>query len=111
MSDHARQLAAGIQSFLDSLPFMAPEAVGMHARVKLATPLAEYKARADADLSEPTPPSIVARADDPTAALGAFIAQELENWNFHVYAERTDAMRVSTGLGVVLTVTIEKAGS
>lgn len=63
------------------------------------------------DRSKPTPPSIVTRADDPRAALGAFIAQELENWNFHVYADRSDALRVSTGFGVVLTVTIEKAAS
>ena len=45
MSDHeaAEHLAAGVRSFLSSLPFMAPETVGLQARVKLAEPLAEFE--------------------------------------------------------------------
>jgi hypothetical protein len=37
-----------------------------------------------------TPPSIVARSDNPPAALGAFIAQELEHWGFEVIPAVTD---------------------
>jgi hypothetical protein len=32
-------LASNVRSFLDSLPFMAPESVGMHADVRLRQPL------------------------------------------------------------------------
>lgn len=39
----ADALAGGIRSFLSSLPYAAPEAIGYQARVKLAGPLAEYE--------------------------------------------------------------------
>jgi len=39
----AEQLAGGVRSFLSSLPFQPPEAIGFQARVKLAGPLAEYE--------------------------------------------------------------------
>lgn len=44
----ANALAAGVRSFLSSLPYMAPEMVEFQARVKLAEPLAEYEVAAAA---------------------------------------------------------------
>jgi hypothetical protein len=44
VADVADELAAGVRSFLSSLAFMAPEAVELQARVKLAEPLAGYDA-------------------------------------------------------------------
>ena len=38
----AAGLAEGVRSFLSSLPYMAPEAIGFQAKVKLAEPLADY---------------------------------------------------------------------
>jgi hypothetical protein len=42
----ANALAAGVRSFLSSLPYMAPETVELQARTKLAEPLAEYEVAA-----------------------------------------------------------------
>lgn len=39
----SEQLAHGIRSFLSSLPFQPPEALGFQARAKLAEPLATYE--------------------------------------------------------------------
>lgn len=39
----ADALAGGVKSFLESLPFMAPEMVGTQAQIKLAEPLQDYK--------------------------------------------------------------------
>lgn len=41
--DAADNLAAGVRSFLESFPYMAPEMIGMQARVKLAEPLRDYE--------------------------------------------------------------------
>jgi hypothetical protein len=38
----AQSLAAGVRSFLASLPFMAPEMIDTQARVKLLEPLARF---------------------------------------------------------------------
>lgn len=38
----ANNLAAGVRSFLESLPFCAPENIGAQAQAKLVEPLAEY---------------------------------------------------------------------
>lgn len=42
--DAADELAAGVQSFLDSFPFIAPEAMPLHLQVKLQEPLDRYNA-------------------------------------------------------------------
>lgn len=39
----AEALAGGCRSFMSSLPFCAPEAVGWQAKVKIAGALAEYE--------------------------------------------------------------------
>lgn len=38
-------------------------------------------------MAERTPPEVVAAADNPAAALKAFIGQELEHWGFKVTDE------------------------
>jgi hypothetical protein len=40
----AEALAAGVRSFLSSLPFTAPESVDFQAQAKLAEPLRDYEA-------------------------------------------------------------------
>lgn len=55
-----------------------------------------------------TPPGIVERADNPPAALGAFIAQELESWGFNVDSPHTDYLHIECG-GIALKVNVDWA--
>lgn len=43
LADAADELAAGVRSFLQTLPFAAPESIGLHASVKLREKLEEYE--------------------------------------------------------------------
>jgi hypothetical protein len=43
--ERGEELAAGVRGFLGTLPYMAPEAVELQARIRLAEPLAEYERR------------------------------------------------------------------
>jgi hypothetical protein len=44
---HADALAAGVESFLTSLPYMAPEVIAARAEDKLRKPLAAYRKAAE----------------------------------------------------------------
>lgn len=45
----ADELAAGVASFLQALPFMAPECMAQQAWLRMGVQLAEYREAADSD--------------------------------------------------------------